>query len=186
MICRILLADLCYEKNSLSMFEFVHPIRESMERSGFPCKICHYTEIEDDVLANYDKVILCGTALKDNAFMEQIEAFYWLKDLKKPILGICAGMQVISALFGGSIVQHPAIGLNMIGITRSSPLLGEPRQIEGYHLHNYAASLPEGFLRLAGKPDVPEAFQHCTLPIYGIIFHPEVRNRWILERFANL
>ncbi len=46
MICRILLADLCYEKNSLSKFEFVHPIREILERSGFPCKICHYTEID--------------------------------------------------------------------------------------------------------------------------------------------
>ncbi|HEX7445299.1 MAG TPA: gamma-glutamyl-gamma-aminobutyrate hydrolase family protein [Methanothrix sp.] len=186
MISRILLADLCYEKNSLSQYEFVHPIREAMEKFGFPCKICHYTEIEEDVLESSDKVILCGTALKDNAYMKQIKAFYWLKDLKKPILGICAGMQVISGFFGGSIVQHPAIGLNRIEITGSSPLLGEPRKIEGYHLHNYAATLPEGFLWLAGKLDFPEAFQHRTLPIYGIMFHPEVRNRWILERFANL
>jgi len=186
MICRILLADLCYEKNSLSQYEFVHPIREILERCGFPCKICHYTEIEENVLASYDKVILCGTALKDNAYMERIESFSWLKDLNKPTLGICAGMQVISAFFGGSIVPQPAIGLNMIEIIRSSPLLGEPRQIEGYHLHNYAATLPLGFLGLAGKPGLPEAFQHRTLPIYGIMFHPEVRNRWILERFANL
>ena len=186
MICSILLADLCYEKNSLSQYEFVHPIRELMEKFGFPCKICHYTEIKVDDLESSDGVILCGTALKDNAYMEQIEAFYWLNDLKKPILGICAGMQVISAFFGGSIVQHPAIGLNTIDITRSSSLLGEPRQIEGYHLHNYAATLPLGFLGLAGKPGLPEAFQHRTLPIYGIMFHPEVRNRWILERFANL
>ena len=186
MICRILLADLCYEKNSLSRLEFVHPIGEILERCGFPCKICHYTEIEEYVLASYDKVILCGTALKDNAYMRQIDAFYWLKDLNKPTLGICAGMQVISAFFGGSILPQPAIGLDMIEIIRSSPLLGAPRQIEGYHLHNYAATLPEGFLSLAGRNDAPEAFQRCTLPVYGIMFHPEVRNRWILERFANL
>jgi GMP synthase (glutamine-hydrolysing) len=186
MICRILLADLCNKRNSLSRYEFVHPIREILERSGFPCKICHYMEVTDNVLASYDKVILCGTALKDNAYMEQIEAFSWLKDLNKPTLGICAGMQVISASFGGSIVPHPAIGLNMIEIIRSSPLLGEPRQIEGYHLHNFAATLPEGFLRLAGRNDVLEAFQRGTRPVYGILFHPEVRNRWILERFANL
>jgi GMP synthase (glutamine-hydrolysing) len=65
-------------------------------------------------------------------------------------------------------------------------LLGEPGEIEGYHLHNYAATLPEGFLGLAGDAEIPEAFQHRTLPISGIMFHPEVRNRWILERFANL
>jgi GMP synthase (glutamine-hydrolysing) len=74
----------------------------------------------------------------------------------------------------------------MIDITGSSQLLGEPGQIEGYHLHNYAATMPERFICLAGEAYAPEAFQHCTLPIYGIIFHPEVRNRWILERFAHL
>lgn len=186
MISRILLADLCYEKNSLSQYEFVYPIRETVEKFGIPCKICHYTEIEKEDLESSDRVILCGTALKDNAYMEQIKAFYWLKDLKKPILGICAGMQVICAFFGGSIVPHPALGLNRIEITGSSPLLGEPREIEGYHLHNYAATLPLGFLGLAGRPGLPEAFKHRTLPFYGIMFHPEVRNRWILERFANL
>jgi GMP synthase-like glutamine amidotransferase len=183
---QILLADLCYEKESLSQYEFVHPIRDALERSGFNCQICHYTEVEEDVLASHDKIILCGTALRDNAYLEQMDAFYWLEDMKKPILGICAGMQVISAFFGGSIVPRPAIGLEMIEITRSSELLGEPRQIDGYHLHNYAATLPEGFMCLAGEPSAPEAFQHRTLPIFGIIFHPEVRNRWILERFANL
>jgi GMP synthase (glutamine-hydrolysing) len=39
---------------------------------------------------------------------------------------------------------------------------------------------------LAGKTDAFEAFQHHSRPTYGIIFHPEVRNQWILERFANL
>jgi GMP synthase-like glutamine amidotransferase len=39
---------------------------------------------------------------------------------------------------------------------------------------------------LAGLPRAAKAFQHETRPIYGIIFHPEVRNRWILDRFANL
>lgn len=183
---KILLADLCYERNSLSQYEFVHPIRDALERSGFDCQICHYTEIGEDVLAKHDKIILCGTALLDNAYMEQQEALCWLEDMKKPVLGICAGMQVISMIFGGSIVPCPAIGLEMIDITRSSQLLGQPRQIEGYHLHNYAATLPEGFLCLAGEAYAPEAFQHRTLPIFGIIFHPEVRNRWILERFANL
>lgn len=183
---RILLADLCYERNSLSQYEFVYPIRDTLERSGFDCQICHYAEIGEDVLAKHDKIILCGTALLDNAYMEQLDAFYWLKEMKKPILGICAGMQVISMIFGGWIVPCPAIGLKTIDITGSSQLLGEPGQIEGYHLHNYAASMPEGFICLAGEPSAPEAFQHGTLPIYGILFHPEVRNRWILERFAKL
>ena len=62
--------------------------------------------------------------------------------------------------------------------------MAEPRAIEGYMLHNDAASLPEGFSLLAGRAEAAQAFRHRSRPIYGIIFHPEVRNRWILEGFA--
>ena len=182
----ILLVDLCFEKDSLSQYEFVHPIRDTLQKLGFSCSILHYTEVKSQALAGHDKIVLCGTALKDNAYAEQLQAFSWIKDFEKPILGICAGMQVISAVYGGAIVPHPAIGLEKIEIVGGSPLLGEPRCIEGYHLHNYAVTLPNEFLLLAGRRDAPEAFLHRTLPIYGILFHPEVRNRWILERFSNL
>jgi GMP synthase-like glutamine amidotransferase len=124
--------------------------------------------------------------LKDNVYAENLQLFTWIKDLKKPILGICAGMQVISAVYGGMIAAHQAIGLEKIEIVRASQLLGEPRQIEGYHLHNYAATLPDELSLLAGRIDAVEAFSHRSHPTYGIIFHPEVRSRWILERFANL
>lgn len=183
---RILLVDLCQEKNSLSQYEFVHPISETLQKMGFLCNILHYSLVTPQALAGHDKIILCGTALLDNAYAEHLLLFSWVEDLEKPILGICAGMQVISAIYGGSIVPHPAIGLEQIDVIRPSPLLGEPRSIEGYHLHNYAVTLPEGFMLLAGRVDAVEAFSHCTRPTYGIIFHPEVRSRWILERFANL
>jgi GMP synthase (glutamine-hydrolysing) len=47
-------------------------------------------------------------------------------------------------------------------------------------------TLPEDFRLLAGGKESVEGFGHRVRPIFGIIFHPEVRNRWILERFANL
>ena len=120
--------------------------------------------------------------------MEQMEAFSWLKDLNKPILGICAGMQVISAFFGGSIVPHPAIGLEKIEIIRDRHHCWASRdEIEGYHLHNYAVTLPEGFHAAGGRTRSSRKLSSTArFPSYGIIFHPEVRNRWILERFANL
>jgi len=182
---RILLVDLCFEKDSLSQYEFVHPIRDTLQQAGFFCNILHYTMVKPQELASYDKIILCGTGLLDNVYAKHLHLFSWIKDFKKPILGICAGMQVIGAVYGGSIVPNQAIGLEQIEIVRDSQLLGEPRQIEGYHLHDYAVTLPEGLSILAGKIDAVEAFGHCTHPTYGIIFHPEVRNRWILERFAN-
>jgi len=182
----ILLVDLCFEKDSLSRHEFVHPIRDTLQKLGILCNILHYTEVKPQDLANHDKIILCGTGLLDNVYAEHLELFSWIKDCKKPILGICAGMQVISAVYGGSIVPNQAIGLEEIEVVRASPLLGEPRQMEGYHLHNYAVTLPEGFQQVAGRTNDIEAFSHYMKPIFGVLFHPEVRNRWILDKFSYL
>lgn len=182
----ILLLDLCYEKDSLSRYEFVFPIADTLRKAGARFENLHFTEITEDDLGKYDKIILCGTALKDNTYADRIDMFSWLKRYDGPVLGICAGMQVISAVFGGSIVPKPTIGLERIEIVTDTPLLGEPCQIEGYHLHNYGVTLPEEFLLVAGTTEVVEAFKHRERSIYGIIFHPEVRNRWILERLAGL
>jgi len=181
-----LLVDLCYEKDSLSMYEFVLPIQETVKQAGAECDILHHTEISANKLEKYKRAILCGTALKDNAYNENLDAFSWILEWAKPVLGICAGMQVIAALSGGSILVKPAIGFGSIKIIRKTPLLGDPRQIEGFHLHKYAVTLPQGFDLLAGTIDNVEAFMHLEKPLYGIIFHPEVRNQWILGRFIRI
>lgn len=182
----ILLVDLCYEKGSLSKYEFVLPIADVLEKTKTPHEVVHYTELNGNLLDRSEKVILCGTALKDNAYSEKEDLFSWMRKCEKPMLGICAGMQVIGLAFGGSIIPMPTIGLEKIEIIRDTPLLGEPRQIDGYHLHNFGVTMPEGFELVAGSPKRVEAFLHCQRTIYGIIFHPEVRNRWIVERFVNL
>jgi GMP synthase (glutamine-hydrolysing) len=182
----ILLLDLCYEKNTLSKYEFVNPVADTLRKAGARFETLHWTEIAEEEPEKYDKIILCGTALKDNTYADRIEMFSWLMQYDMPVLGICAGMQVISVVFGGAIVPKPAIGLERIEIVTDTPLLGEVRHIEGYHLHNYGVTLPNEFLLVAGTSEVVEAFKHRERSIYGIIFHPEVRNRWILERFAGL
>lgn len=182
----ILLVDLCYEPDSLSRYEFVYPIADALMRAGARARIAHFTEISNDMLAGSEKAILCGTALMDNTYMDFVESFSWIKEWKRPLLGICAGMQVIGSVFGGLISPAPAIGLEKINIVLDTPLLGEPREIEGYHLHNYSVTLPEGFRIVAGTTHCIDAFRHSARPIYGIIFHPEVRNRWILEKFIDL
>lgn len=182
----ILIVDLCYKANSLSKHEFVDPIARIVRQTGSEYEFVHFTELEDRLVDGPDRIILCGTALKDNFFAERIDLFSWIEDLNKPILGICAGMQVVAAVFGGGIVPQPKIGLEKIEITRETELLGPPREIEGYHLHNFGVTLPPGFDLVAGRQGQIEAFKHKTRPIYGIIFHPEVRNGWVVERLVDL
>jgi GMP synthase-like glutamine amidotransferase len=182
----ILLVDLCYEKGSLSRYEFVHPIARAIQGAGAAWKIEHYTEVEEDKLERYSHILLCGTALQDNAYLDWLDCFSWIKRFPGPMLGICAGMQVIGAIFGGEIVPFASIGLEKIELLRETPLLGRARQMEVYHLHSFGVTLPKGFILLAGSPQQAEAFKLVGGPVYGIIFHPEVRSRWILEQFAGL
>ncbi|MDD4094235.1 MAG: diphthine--ammonia ligase [Methanothrix sp.] len=181
-----LLVDLCSAPDSLSHYEFVHPIRDALNELGCSTRVLHYSQVTEEALDACDRIILCGTALKDMGYSAHLEAFSWIKCQKKPLLGICAGMQVIAAVYGGSVVPHPQIGLVKMEILRDSSLLGEPRFIEGYHLHNYSATLPDGFELIAGKASAADAFYHPVFPTFGIVFHPEVRCRWILERFVSL
>jgi len=181
----ILLVDLCTAPDSLSRYEFVHPIRDSLRELGRRTCVMHYSRVTEAALAFAERIILCGTALKDMGYAGHLDAFSWIKYQKKPLLGICAGMQVIAAVYGGSILPHPQIGLVKMEILRDSSILGEPRSIEGYHLHNYSATLPEGFELISGKTSSVDAFFHTEYPTVGIVFHPEVRCRWILERFVN-
>src|SRR5271157_2623380 len=112
----ILLLDLCYEKDSLSKYEFVNPVADTLRKAGTHFETLHFAEIAEDKLGKYDKIILCGTALKDNTYADRIDVFSWLMRYDRPVLGICAGMQVMSAVYGGSIVPKPAIGLERIEI----------------------------------------------------------------------
>ena len=72
---KVLLVDLCYKPDSLYKYEFAYPIADTLMRAGARPKIVHFTEITDDVLAGSDRTILCGTALMDNAYMDNLESF---------------------------------------------------------------------------------------------------------------
>lgn len=178
------LVDLCYTENSLSRYEFVEPIAAALTGAGADVSISHYSRA--NISASCTGVVLCGTALKDGSYLEHLDALSWVRSCSVPILGICAGMQAIAALHGGQVVRQPEIGLRNIDIIAQSPLLGAPRTISGYHLHTYAATLPGGFDVLAGSAKYVEAFSSRHAPQYGILFHPEVRNTWILESFAHI
>ncbi|MBS3115139.1 hypothetical protein J4482_00760 [Candidatus Woesearchaeota archaeon] len=101
----ILIIDLCYEKDSLSNLEFVQPIRRIVESAHKNTKVLHFTELDSETIGHSEKIILCGTALKDNEFVCHRDEFEFLKDYKKPVLGICAGMQMIGLVFGANIIN---------------------------------------------------------------------------------
>jgi len=171
----ILIVNVCAEK--LHYFEFVKPI-EDIVGEGFVTK--HYRDLKAKDLADCDRVIVCGTSLKDNKFIEELEKFFWLRDFDKPVLGICAGMQILGLVDGASLDRKVEIGYFKESFKEE--FLGLNGEIEVYHLHgNYVSDWGEDW-ECFGR-EIVQAVRRGN--VYGVLFHPEVRNRDLIRRFVD-
>jgi len=188
----ILLVDCAWKKDSLSRFEFVHPIEEILKASGASYVICHFRDLSEEQLSSADKVIICGTALQDNAFLSEPEAFAPLfteATHTVPILGVCAGMQILGRYFDGTVTTSPGFGMTTIEILDADdPLFCEQTKatFQAYEMHQYSILPGSEFTVIARSDSGVQAIHHRERPIWGVQFHPEVRNEWVVERFLEL
>jgi len=133
--------------------EFVKPITDLLPKNQFIVK--HYSELTEENIEKTDKIIICGTALKDNNYRNNLDKFVWLKTYNKPVLGICAGMQIIGLMQGHKLINNKKIGV-----------------FEGkYHLHNF------------GVKDFRDEMKIDNFR--GYLFHPEVLNKNLILEFAR-
>ena len=66
----ILIVNICKEK--LHYLEFVKPIEDILSSSGSKFFVKHYLEIKKSDLEKADNIIICGTSLFDNLFVDDI------------------------------------------------------------------------------------------------------------------
>jgi GMP synthase-like glutamine amidotransferase len=178
----ILIVDMNSTENPFGLHEFVLPILAIAEKLE-KCTIKHYLEVNEKSLNGYDKIILSGSALKDTVTFDQTARFKWLKDCGKPVLGICAGMQTIGLVFGGRVEQCREIGMTEIVTLKANPLFSSSFKV--YALHNYALVPSVEFEVLAESANCVHAIKHKQKDVYGVLFHPEVRNKEVVKRFIQ-
>jgi len=177
----ILIIQLPQEK--LHYFEFVKPIEDVLRKNNIEFRSIPYKSLDENIFLNIDKIIISGTSLKDNRFLKDLEYFRWIKNLDKPTLGICGGMHILGLLFNGELKKQQEIGLTKINFEKE--FLRLSGSVEVYELHNYFVE-PEDFNIIAKSNYCIQAIKHKTKPLYGILFHPEVRNKNLLLNFVNL
>jgi GMP synthase-like glutamine amidotransferase len=179
----ILVVDMNWKRNSLAYNEFVSPIVSVVEPLE-ECVVKHFLEINLSELSCYSKIVLSGTALKDHTTLRQIDKFDWIKKYDNPILGICAGMQTISLVFGEPLLNCLQVGMAEISTQKENPLF--QGNFKSYVLHNYSVGASQTFDMLAESAKCIQAVKHREKDIYGVLFHPEVRNQEILKKFIQL
>jgi GMP synthase-like glutamine amidotransferase len=177
----ILIINLCKEK--LHYYEFVRPIEDILNKDGVEFETKHYLKLDEEDLKGAKKIIICGTSILDNEFMKDVKKFSWIKETDKPLLGICGGMEIIGVLFGGNLKKKTEIGFYFDKFERD--FLGMNGMQELYHLHDFYIANLAGF-EIFTKAEVIQAIKHRQRRIYGVLFHPEVRNKSLITRFVSL
>jgi GMP synthase-like glutamine amidotransferase len=179
----ILVVDMNGKKDSLGFHEFVLPIASVInELDDYVVK--HYLEIVQEDVAQCNAVVLSGTPLKDNSTLTQLEKFEWIKSFQNPILGICAGMQTIALVFGGGLTKCLGVGMTEITTLKENALFSST--FKAYGLHNFSVAASLEFDVLAESAQCIQAVKHKHRNVYGVLFHPEVRNQEILHRFVRM
>lgn len=122
---------------------------------------------------------------RDDLEWKLVKAFM---DRKKPIFGICRGVQVLNVYFGGSLYQDipDQLGGNHAkGVCHTAELkedsilgrlFGPSMEINSYH-HQALKDLGEGLTATAWSDAnghrIVEAVEHESLPVWAVQWHPE-------------
>lgn len=117
---------------------------------------------------------------RDDIEFRLLEAFV---NARKPVFGICRGMQLINCYFGGNLwedlptqleVQHRDIEHEIICEkgSRIANIMGEHFTVNSFH-HQAIKELGDGLIVTAKCGDIIEAIEHTKLPIWAVQFHPE-------------
>ena len=177
----ILIIKICNKR--FHYFEFIKPIEDILKKNKIKYKTIHYKNVSDKILNTTEKIIISGTSLKDNGFIRDISNFNWIKQRNIPILGICGGMHILGLIFDGELKKQQEIGLTNIELKKE--FLGFIGKIEVYELHNLYAISNE-FEVFGKSKKCSQAVKHKNNPFFGVLFHPEVRNKDLIVNFVNI
>jgi len=174
----ITVIQICKEK--FHYYEFVRPIEEIIKKTNTEFISIHYKDLTEDMLSKSRKIIICGTSLKDNAFLDDIKYFLWLRGYNKPVLGICGGMHILGLLYNEKMHKKQEIGLTKVEFKKD--FFGMKKIEEVYELHNFYVTSKE-YNIIAESKNCPQAIKHREKPFYAVLFHPEVRNKELIRNF---
>jgi putative glutamine amidotransferase len=110
---------------------------------------------------------------------------------KKPIFGICRGLQTLNVLFGGTLNQHlffhPYSSHNLDMVHEVTTKNGEKFKTNSFH-HQSIGKLSDKLVMESHAEDgVIESISHPTLPIFAVQWHPErCMDGYSINKFKSL
>jgi GMP synthase (glutamine-hydrolysing) len=167
--------------------------------SGEAVDIAHYEAVDAARLTRARAIVLSGStaawSARNPVELERLgEA---VREARRPVLGICAGMQLQARFAGGELAPAPTPerGFLPIAVHDAADLLRDlPAEVIVFQDHtDEITKLPEGFRVLASSPDCRiQAIADAERRWWGTQFHPEEftsehpAGKQVLETFFSL
>lgn len=160
--------------------QYTQLITRKTRELGYSSEIITYDEavnrFEDDIFPS--ALVLSGGP--QSVFEDKNEYSLFFKNVERPILGICYGMQLIAREFSG-VVARGTIG--EYGHARvhgegGDSIPGVPKEINIWMSHSdHVEKVPKNFkVFLRSDNNMVAAIRHEQRPIVGLQFHPEVEH----------
>jgi GMP synthase-like glutamine amidotransferase len=152
--------------------------RDLIEGCGHTADVIPFPEASSFIADQYDlSIITGGKGLVIPMHTEDLAPqVAMIKDMTKPLLGICHGFQLIAHTFGAKL-HYRKIILNeivKIKVTRPDPIFDGLTEFDAYEAHKfYIMRLPKELTEVARSEYNIEVLKHKTRLIYGFQFHPE-------------
>lgn len=190
----------------------LHSVKNKLERLGFSPNVSN----NKDVILSSDKIILPGVGHfgKGMSNINTLEIKAALNEFaliqKKPILGICLGMQLLTEYseegdsdglgyisgktqkfqFENKKLKIPHMGWNSIQIKKECPLFNGITENEMfYFVHSFYVDTPHDYILAETVYGIKFTSAFWKDNIYGVQFHPEKSHEWgtkIMQNFCEL
>jgi anthranilate synthase/aminodeoxychorismate synthase-like glutamine amidotransferase len=132
------------------------------------------------VLDDYDALVVGPGPGNPGQTPAVVQLIRSAAERKKPVFGVCFGLQAIGEAFGARVVHAPEPKHGKTSVMTHSGTglfegLREPIVATRYHsLCLDEGTLPDDLVVTARSEDgVVQAVSHRTLPVHGVQFHPE-------------
>ena len=159
---------------------FTFNLVDLIRRLNVPFDVLNVEELKVDTPENYSHILISPGPDVPRAYPQ---LFLMLENYhqKKSILGVCLGHQTLCEFFGGRLYNLASVRhgqKRMLKVSSISPLFFNLPESFHIGLYHSWAVRTEDFpkcLEITALCDenVVMGMQHKTLPIYGVLFHPE-------------